>query len=156
MYNTGMTNTDSYASEDKTISPSELKTVLLNHKAWLDSNGQGGERANLKDYRLKGAVLLGADLRNANLEGAYLYGAYLKNSNLENCNLQGANLRGANLRWANLKNADLKNANLMRADLMQADIKNVRFEGANLKMAEGLTPEQLESAHTDDDTNLPA
>jgi hypothetical protein len=32
---------------------------------------------------------------------------------------------------------------------MQAEIKNAHLEGANLKMAEGLTPEQLASAHTD-------
>ena len=50
----------------------------------------------------------------------------------------------------------MKNANLIRADFMQAEIKNTRLEGANLKMTEGLTPEQLASAHTDEKTILPA
>ena len=55
-----------------------------------------------------------------------------------------------------VKNVDMKSANLVRADFMQAEIKNTRLEGANLKMAEGLTPEQLASAHTDEKTILPA
>ena len=49
----------------------------------------------------------------------------------------------------------MKSANLVRADFMQAEIKNTRLEGANLKMAEGLTSEQLASAHIDEKTILP-
>ena len=154
MYNTQMSNVDPQTSKDNTLTTSELKKILLDHKDWLKTAGRDGKPANLKDYHLKGVVLLGADLSNADLEGAYLYGAYLKNANLENSNLQGANLRGANLRWANLKNADLKKANLTRADLMQAEIKNARLEGANLKMVEGLTSEQLAEAHTDSKTTF--
>ena len=108
MYNTRMSNVDSQPSKENTLTTSELKKIVLDHKNWLKSEGRDGKAANLKDCHLKGVVLLGADLSNADLEGAYLYGAYLKNANLENSNLKGANLRGANLRWANLKNADLK------------------------------------------------
>ena len=43
-----------------------------------------------------------------------------------------------------------ENANLVRADFMQAEIKDAHLEGANLKMAEGLTSEQLAEAHTDE------
>jgi uncharacterized protein YjbI with pentapeptide repeats len=109
---------------------SDLKKVLSDHNKWLDSNGQEGVFADLKNCKLKGAVLIGANLKNANLKGAYLYGAYFKNANLENANLEGANLRGANLRWALL-------------------------EGANLKMAEGLTIDQLKDATTNTETILP-
>ncbi|MBC8285771.1 MAG: pentapeptide repeat-containing protein [Nitrospinae bacterium] len=144
-------NTDS----SETISPSDLKQILSDHKKWLDSNGKEGVAADLKNRKLKGGVFIGANLKNANLEGAYLYGAYFKNANLENSNLEGANLRGANLRWANLKNTNMKNTNLMRADLMQAEFKETLLEGANLKMAEGLTADQLKEAITNAETILP-
>ena len=93
MYNANMNDIDYKSSKENTLSASELKTVLYNHKIWLETSGRDGESANLKDCYLKGAVLLGADLSNADLEGANLYGAYFKNANLENCNFRGANLR---------------------------------------------------------------
>ena len=62
----------------------DLKKILSEHKKWLDSNGQEGALADLKNCKLKGAVLIGANLKNASLEGAYLYGAYFKKANLEN------------------------------------------------------------------------
>ena len=64
-------------------------------------------------------------------------------------------MRGANLRWANLKNTNMKNANLVRADLMQAELKDTLLEGANLKMAKGITPDQLKGAITNSETILP-
>jgi len=67
------------------MSTDELKTILEQHKLWLEDNG--GERANLRGADLQGANLQGADLRWANLRGA---------------DLRWANLRGADLRWANL------------------------------------------------------
>ena len=49
----------------------------------------------------------------------------------------------------------MKNANLMRGDLMQAELKDTILEGANLKMAEGLTLDQLKDAITNSETILP-
>ena len=153
MYNTGMKDLGKESSEK--ISSSDLKQILSDHKKWLDSNGEEGAAADLKNRKLKGAVFIGANLKNANLEGAYLYGAYFKNANLEKSNLEGANLRGANLRWANLKNTNMKNTNLVRADLLQAELQETLLEGANLKMAEGLTLDQLKKAITNSETILP-
>ena len=153
MYNTGMKDLGKESSEK--ISSSDLKQILSDHKKWLDSNGEEGAAADLKNRKLKGAVFIGANLKNANLKGAYLYGAYFKNANLEKSNLEGANLRGANLRWANLKNTNMKNTNLVRADLLQAELQEPLLEGANLKMAEGLTLNQLKKAITNSETILP-
>ena len=75
----------------------ELDKILDNHKLWLRTNGNEGERANLRYADLSGADLSGADLSGANLRYA---------------NLSGADLSGANLRCANLSGADLRNANL--------------------------------------------
>ena len=72
------------------MNTTELKIILEKHKLWLEGNG--GERANLRDADLRDANLRGADLRDADLRGA---------------NLRGADLRGANLRGADLRDADL-------------------------------------------------
>ena len=44
----------------------ELKTILEQHKLWLEDNG--GERANLRGAYLRGANLRGADLDFAGYE----------------------------------------------------------------------------------------
>ena len=61
----------------KKITEKELKTILEQHKLWLDSNETEGKRAYLR-Y----ANLTGADLAGANLAGACLYGADLEYANL--------------------------------------------------------------------------
>ena len=81
----------------KKITKSALKTILEQHKLWLDSNGKEGKIADLS-----GADLTGADLRCADLRFAILYGA-----NLTSANLTSANLYGANLSWAYLTNTIL-------------------------------------------------
>ena len=43
----------------------------------------------------------------------------------------------------------------MKADLMEAKLKDTSLEGANLKMAKGLTSEQLRDAVINDKTVLP-
>ena len=73
----------------------ELKTILEQHKLWLED--EGGARADLQ----------GADLQRADLQYA---------------DLQGANLRGADLQRADLQRADLLGANLRGADLLGADL----------------------------------
>ena len=70
----------------------KLDKILDNHKLWLRTNGEQGERANLS-Y---------ANLRSANLSSA---------------NLRYADLRSADLRYANLSSANLRYADLSSADL---------------------------------------
>ena len=101
----------------------ELKTILEQHKLWL--NNEGGERANLRCADLQGANLRCADLQGANLRGA----------NLQDANLQWANLRNADLRSADLRNADLRSADLRWADLRNADLQWANLRGANLQDA---------------------
>ncbi len=84
---------------------------------------------------LSGKVLIAAYLRDAQLMGAIL-----KNANLAQANLVGANLRGANLRGANLRGANLEGANL---------------EGADLRLARGLTEEQIDQMCGDTTTQIP-
>ena len=86
----------------KRMEQAKLDKILNNHKLWLRTNGEQGERANLR-Y---------ANLRSANLRYA----------NLRSANLRYANLRSADLSYANLRSADLSYANLRSADLSYADL----------------------------------
>ena len=101
----------------KTISKTELKSILAEHKLWVETYSVQGTRANLsgadirhadlRDANLTGANLTGADLYGADLRGAILTGAILYYADLTGANLGGADLRDANLKGANLKDADL-------------------------------------------------
>ena len=93
------------------MKPDELKIILEKHKEWIETVGEGGERASL--WR--------ADLQWADLREADLQGADLREADLRRTNLQEADLRGAYLQEADLHGANLRGANLRRAD----------FQGAN-------------------------
>ena len=87
----------------KTYTPEELKTVLEEHKKWLESeDGEKGSRANLCGANLCYANLRNADLCDANLCGSDLRDADLRDAILCRANLCDANLRDANLCRANL------------------------------------------------------
>ena len=120
----------------------DIKDVLSKHEQWCTTDGNEGERANLRGADLSGADLSGANLRGANLidanlsyanlRGAYLSGADLSGANLRGANLIDANLRGAVLRGANLRGADLRGANLHCANLTDADLTDADLRGADL------------------------
>ena len=67
----------------KTITATELKNILAEHKFWLESNGKQETRADLTDADLHGANLMGADLLYANLLYANLKDAILTGTILE-------------------------------------------------------------------------
>ena len=90
----------------------ELDKILDLHKEWLKTNGEKGERANLRYANLRYANLSSADLRSADL--------------------RYANLRYANLSYADLSSADLRSANLSYADLSYADLSSADLSSADL------------------------
>ena len=75
----------------------KLDKILENHKLWLKTNGEQGERADLR-Y---------ADLRYADLSYANLRYADLRYADLRSADLRSADLRSADLRYADLRYADL-------------------------------------------------
>ena len=85
----------------------KLNKILDNHKLWLKTNGEQGERADLRSADLRSADLSSADLRSADLRYADLSSA-----NLRSADLRSADLRSADLRYADLSSADLRYANL--------------------------------------------
>ena len=90
----------------------KLDKILDNHKLWLKTNGEQGERANLRSANLSSADLSSADLSSADLSYADLSYANLSYADLSYADLSYANLSSANLRYANLRYANLSSADL--------------------------------------------
>ena len=76
----------------KTFTRKELDKILDNHKLWLSSNGEKGERADLRYANLHYANLSSADLRYADLRSADLSSADLSSADLRYADLRSANL----------------------------------------------------------------
>ncbi|MFZ0213663.1 MAG: pentapeptide repeat-containing protein [Candidatus Acidiferrales bacterium] len=104
----------------------ELDEIVEDHRAWVESHGESGRKA---------------DLAGANFEGADLMGAPLQGANLMRANFKGADLLLADLRGACLIEADLSEANLVSTNLRGASLL-----GANLATATGLVARQLAGA----------
>ena len=142
----------------KTITATELATILASHKLWSESLGQEGicanlegvnlESSNLEGVNLEDAWLKGANLNCANLEGANLTRADLTDANLYYAELTDANLTGADLTGANLSRANLNGANLNGANLTDADLEGANLEGANL-VGTNLENTAVDSAQSD-------
>jgi uncharacterized protein YjbI with pentapeptide repeats len=77
-------------------------------------------------------------------------------ANLSGAYLRGANLAGAKLIQANLSGATLNYADLSGAQLGWADLSGAWLAEADLSKTGGLTQAQLDAAHGDAKTRLPA
>src|SRR5579863_4680769 len=111
-----------------TISVLELAEILDQHRIWVESAGETGNKADLC-----GVNLAKADLTGVNLQGAQLQRANLAGADLSMANLRGTNLAQADLRDTNLLGAEMRGANLMGANLYGAEGVWVgRLGGANL------------------------
>src|SRR5262245_9221545 len=136
---------------NKTLSPQELREVLVKHDQWRKTaiglpEPSPGERADLCGARLDGADLTAAFLGGVNLTGAFLAGtnfteAYLGNANLTGAwvyrtNFTKAELIGANLTRAYLDGANFTGAGLSSARFYQAHVGSANLTGANLHGAD--------------------
>jgi len=125
-----------------TISLIDLAEILDQHKVWVESGGESGNKADLC-----GVNLAKADLTGVNLEGAILQRANLSGADLSMANLRGASLVQANLRNANLLGTELRGANLMGANLYGAEGVWVgRLGGTNL--FDAILPETIAAFDT--------
>jgi uncharacterized protein YjbI with pentapeptide repeats len=104
--------------------------------------------ADLDGADLDGADLMFANLNGARLNGADLSGAHLNGADLIDAHLNGADLSGAHLNGADLVSSFLIFANLSYAIFDQGKLINANFKdaillGVDLRLAEGLIPDQL-------------
>ena len=133
------------ADPRKIVSDMELKSIIVEHREWLNSAQTRGtfadlrfcqlENRNLTGVQLNDANLQGADLQGADLQGADLQSTILKSTKLKNAKLKGADLKGADLKGADLQDADLRNTNLQWADLQNANLSGALFSGAKISGA---------------------
>ncbi len=126
----------SMKNEMRTFTKQELDQVLDNHKLWLSSGGEKGERANLSCANLRYANLSSANLSFADLHYADLIYANLRGADLRSANLCSADLSSADLSSANLHSADLSSADLNHADLSYADLRSADLSSADLSYAD--------------------
>lgn len=158
----------------------DIVGILGAHQAWLDSNGQEGEKARFEGMDLSGADLAGANLANASMRGVNLSdsdcsGAQMMSAELRRANLSGARLAGADLSYAAMRHVDLSLAdlsgailvgadlagarlaktNVKQADLTRASLLGADLDNANLEEAGGLTQSQVGKAYGTKSTKLP-
>ena len=136
IYLENLTQTSKHAARAGPISSKDLKKIFDDHRRWLDSEGQSGEKATLIGARLVKADLYGLRLSRINLHGADLRGADLSEADLYEANLEDAKLNDAVLEWASLDGASLKGADLQGADLRWANLEGTNLTGANLRSAD--------------------
>ena len=113
-------------------------------------------RTNLRRCLLHNANLEKAYLAQVHLEWSYLNGANFEGAFLHLAHLEEAFLREANLKNADLTNAYLKGAKLIYAEFNGATLQGCHLEGTSLTYAKGLTQDQINSAYTDEKTELPS
>jgi uncharacterized protein YjbI with pentapeptide repeats len=160
---------------DTDLRRADLTEAVLNKANLQGANLEGAtlihtrlKEVNLKGANLSQADLTKADLREADVENANLAGANLRTAYLKGANLQAANLTAAVLEHANLHGVNLQAANLRLAQLRGAKLTGTILLGANLQGADltdttktlfgepSLSQEQINSAHGDEKTKLPA
>jgi uncharacterized protein YjbI with pentapeptide repeats len=132
------------------------------------------EQADLREVDLSGAKLTGARLQGAKLDRATLSSADLASADLTSvdlsravldfCDLTLARLEGARLREARMRGSILRGARLTRADLAGCDLRDsdltdafllaTDLRGADLTGANGINPDDLQHAITDDTTRI--
>jgi uncharacterized protein YjbI with pentapeptide repeats len=154
----------SLSRRDGPLSTDQLKQILDDHRAWLESGGEKGAKADLSHAEIEGA-LWRADLREADLSYASLRGVDLDHAQLQRADLRHADMTGASLWQANLRDADLRSASLRGAKLDHADLTGAdlhetdctggsfwgaRLDAGDARHAVGLTAAQLDHVVTND------
>ena len=105
----------------------ELRRMVVDHQAWLQTGGEDGRKADLRGFTLERL-----NLSNLDLHGADLRGARIDGSSLKRVDLQGANLTAVRGCEAWMGRADLSNVDLGAVDFSGGD---ARMEGAKLPRA---------------------
>jgi uncharacterized protein YjbI with pentapeptide repeats len=106
-----------------------------------------GARSTLSQARLDRVKARGINLEGARADGARFDVADLTDAVLRELHAPGAGFEGANLEGADLSRSNLIGADLQSTKLARAKLDAANVSGANFTGCEGLTPDQLCSAH---------
>ncbi len=107
------------------------------------------ERAVLARAQLQGAILQGAHMQEAKLHSATLIGANFNDVNLQGATLADAHLERTDLRMVHLEAADFDGAFLTGSNLSHAYMQEALLSGADLKGA-NLQGARLHGTHLND------
>jgi len=117
-------------SAKRAITTVEIESILLEHKMWLDTEGNEGKRADFSDTQL-----CDIELVDAYLAEACFIDADLQRVDFSGANLDKAEFNHANLRWAILDDVRCTNAIFTKADLSEATLHNAYLGGADFSKA---------------------
>ena len=154
------------------LSDADLTGANLEGASMVNVNLTGAtlDRANLAKSVAPGIHLEAADLTNARLNSSNLLSAVVVN-----CELRGADFSDANIAGGSIRESCLDGSNMSDAKLMLTNLTGTTFIGADfnraivfgtifdqtdlrdadLRSAQGLTPEQLDVAYGNPGTLLP-
>ena len=115
----------------KKITQKELNKIISLHKSWI--NFEGGKRANLSNYDLRGlsfkSVYLNTiNFKNSDLRGTNFINVDLYNCNFANCLLNNSNLICANFEMCNFANADISDCNISWSNFDGSIFFNTQFD----------------------------
>jgi uncharacterized protein YjbI with pentapeptide repeats len=132
----------------------DLHETSLPGVLWDEAALSGADLAGCNLARrahLEGAILAGANLNEAylfraNLKEANLGFTHMVDSDLSEAHLEGAFFTEAHLEKAGLYDAHLERAGFVGAFFEEAVLEGAHLDVADLRLAHGLTMEQLQSA----------
>jgi uncharacterized protein YjbI with pentapeptide repeats len=115
------------------LSGADLRNTRLRRALLTDGDFRNAD--------VSGADFWGAELRSADFRGATLDGALFSTGNLESCKFTGTNLRSCrmqscNLMYAQFDGADMSDALLDKADLRRANCSRAKLVGSDLTGAD--------------------
>lgn len=91
--------------------------------------------ADLRGFKLTGAMLEDSLFQDADLSGAVLNNSNMRGSDLKNSRLVKAKLRGANLSETKCRRADMTQADLRGVDFRDADLRVTDFRSCDMRTA---------------------
>ena len=158
----------------------DLEECLELHKQWVNSGGKAGQQAQRPNSDFRGQELAEADFTRAilpqsNFEEVDCSRTVFRKADLSGSTFKNALLTSADMRVSRLNKADMRNARIDKANFLGADLSGANLEGAtlrsvnlsganlhltnlrgvNLASVQGLIPEQVKRAITDQTTRLP-
>jgi hypothetical protein len=117
-----------------------------------------GQRATGRSYGEHGEriVLTSTNLRNASFLTGNFRGIWFWKADLRGANFAGSDVREAIFRHADLRRTHFQDVkDLTGAVFNDANLEGTRFYGVHLAKVKGLTQDQIEQAHGDENTVLP-
>jgi uncharacterized protein YjbI with pentapeptide repeats len=108
-----------------------------------------------EDCDLSGRILVGAKLSGSVFNGSNFSHAVLARADASDSQFVAVDFTEADLTYTSLVRARCENAVFPRAQFRGAQLRGASFHGADLRLAEGLTQDQLDEACGDASTRLP-